>query len=146
MTKTNSNPLTDKKSIRRIDLIRIAYFFTFISTFFITESGRFVYRPFIYEHHINDFGLADAIGNLGGIIVQIYLGLAILNPPFKKALRVIALFVIGYILYEFAQPYLPKGVFDWKDVYGTFIGGFIATIWLVLLPRIIKPNKIILEF
>ncbi len=143
---SQSNPLTDKKSIRRIDLIRIAYFISAISAFLITEAGRFVYRPFIYEHNINDFGLADAMGNLGGVIVQIYLGLAILNPPLKKALRVIALFVIGYILYEFAQPYLPKGVFDWKDVFGTLIGGLLAIVWLVLLPRIVKQNRVVFEF
>ncbi len=143
---SNSNPFTDKKSFRRIDLIRIAYLISAISAFFITETGRFVYRPFIYEHNINDFGLADAIGNLGGIVTQIFLGLAILNPPLKKALRVIALFVIGYILYEFAQPYLPKGVFDWKDVYGTLIGGVLAVIWLFIIPRIIKPNRAVIEF
>jgi hypothetical protein len=141
-----SNFIIDKNTIRKVDLFRITYFITFISAFLITETGRFLYRPFIYDHNINDFGLADAMGNLGGVIVQIYLGLAILNPPFKKALRVIALFVIGYILYEFAQPYLPKGVFDWKDVYGTLIGGFIALIWLFIIPLIIKPNKVVFTF
>ncbi len=143
---SQSNPLTDKKSIRRIDLIRIAYFISTLSAFFITETGRFIYRPFIYEHNINDFGLADSIGNLGGIIAQIYLGLTILNPPLKKALRIILLFVTGYIIYEFAQPYLPKGVFDWKDVYATLIGGAIAVIWLLVIPRIIKPNRTVIEF
>lgn len=140
------NFIIDKDTIRKVDLFRITYFITFISAFLITETGRFLYRPFIYDHNINDFGLADAMGNLGGVIVQIYLGLAILNPPFKKALRVIALFVIGYILYEFAQTFLPKGVFDWKDVYGTLIGGFIALIWLFIIPLIIKPNKVVFTF
>ena len=29
----------------------------FMLSFGITEIGRFIYRPFIYENNINDFGI-----------------------------------------------------------------------------------------
>jgi hypothetical protein len=82
------------------------------------------------------------MGNLGGIIVQLFLGLAILNSSKTKGIRIIVFFMAGYILYEAIQPLLPKGVFDWKDVYGTLIGGVIGLLMFLLLQKLIKRNKI----
>ena len=113
--------------------------------FFLTEIGRNIYRPFIYSNNIDDYGIADSIGNLGGIIVQIFFMLAILNSTRKKIIRVIGFIVIGYILYEILQPFLPRGVFDWKDIYGTLIGGVISLIVLLLIKKIVN-NKVIYEF
>jgi hypothetical protein len=95
-----------------------------------TEFGRFIYRPYVWQNNLNDLGLADCIGNLGGVGVQIFLGLAVLNTTRKQSYRMAAFFALGYILYEFAQPYLPKGVFDWKDVLGTLIG-FLASVLVI---------------
>ena len=115
MNKSN-NFFTDSESFRTIDTLRIVYLITSMIAFILTELGRFIYRPFIYENGINDFGLADSVGNWGGIMVQIFFGLAILNSPFKKGFRLIGLFVVGYIIYEILQPILPRGTFDWNDV------------------------------
>ena len=143
MNKSNpGNFFTDKLSIRTIDTYRIIYALIAIISFIITEIGRKLYRPFIYEKSIDDFGLADSIGNLGGIVVQIFFMLAILNSPKKKTFNLIGFVVVGYIIYEVAQPYLPKGVFDWKDVYGTFIGGLISLSILLIIHNSVK-NKII---
>lgn len=144
--KSQNNFFLDKEKIRTIDTIRIIYFVIFLISFGLTEIGRFIYRPFIYENNLSDFGLADSMGNLGGIIVQIFFGLALINSTKKKGLRIISFFVIGYILYEVIQPILPKGVFDWKDIYGTIIGGLIGMLMFLLIHKIIKPNKIIIRF
>ena len=141
MAKSN-NFFTDKKSIKTVDLFRIIYLIVAVFAFFITEAGRNIYRPFIYENGINDFGIADSIGNSGGIVVQIFFMLAILNSPKKKVFRVIGFITIGYIIYEILQPYLPRGVFDWKDIYGTFIGGVISIIIFFLINKIVE-NKVI---
>ena len=141
-----SNFFLDKEKLRTIDTLRITYFVIALFSFGLTELGRFVYRPFIYENNINDFGIADSMGNLGGIIVQIFFGLALFNSTKKKGLRLIAFFMVGYILYESLQPILPKGVFDWRDVYGTFIGGLIGTIMFLLLNKFNKKNYIIHRF
>jgi hypothetical protein len=133
---------TDREAFRTIDLFRLLYAVTAVVAFLLTEAGRNVYRPYIYEHGINDLGIADSMGNLGGIVVQIFFSLAILNSQKKKAFNVIGFLVAGYILYEIVQPYLPKGVFDWKDIYGTIIGGAISVAYLLLLLMIVKENQV----
>lgn len=86
------------------------------------------------------------MGNLGGIIVQIFFGLFIINPSKKKGLRLITFFSLGYILYEIAQLVLPKGVFDWLDIYGTFVGGVIGLLLFLLIHKVIRENKIFYRF
>ena len=139
------NFFTDADAVRTIDSRRILFLLVAIAFFIITEAGRFVYRPYIYSNKINDFGLADSIGNLGGIVVQIFFMFFVLNSPFKKGIRIIGFLVIGYIVYEIAQPYLPRGVFDWKDVYGTVIGGAISFL-LFRSIHALKNNRIIHKF
>ena len=137
---------TDKEHLRTIDVRRIVYFVTFVFSFIMTEIGRFYYRPYIYENNINDLGIADSIGNLGGIVVQIFFGLALVNSSKKKGFRVIAFFVVGYILYEIIQPILPKGVFDWLDIYGTVLGGIIGLLLYLLIHVLTKRNKVLYKF
>lgn len=144
--KLKDNFFLDTEKIRTIDTFRIIYFVTFLISFGLTEIGRFIYRPFIYENNIKDFGIADSMGNLGGIIVQLFFGLTIFNSTRIKGVRLIVFFVLGYILYEIAQPVLPKGVFDWKDIYGTIIGGLLGLLLFLLLHKVIKTNKIIYRF
>ena len=141
----HNNFFTNKAAIKTIDSFRVIYFVIAVLFFFLTEIGRNIYRPYIYSNNIDDYGIADSIGNSGGIIVQIFFMLAILNSPRKKVFRVIGFVVIGYILYEILQPYLPRGVFDWKDIYGTIIGGVISLFILFFIKKIVK-NKVIYVF
>ncbi len=136
----------DEENLKTIDTRRIVYFVMFLISFGFTEIGRFLYRPFIYENKIDDFGIADSIGNSGGIIVQIFLGLAVLNSAKEKGIRLILFFTVGYIIYEILQPFLPKGVFDIQDIYGTLIGGLIGLFMFLLIQKAIKQNKIIYRF
>ena len=143
---SRNNYFLEKEKIRSIDTFRIIYFVIFLFFFGLTEIGRYIYRPFISENNINDYGIADSMGNLGGIIVQIFFGLTIFNSAKIKGLRLIYFFIIGYILYEIAQLFLPKGVFDWKDIYGTVIGGLLGLILFLLLHKVVKWNKIFYKF
>jgi glycopeptide antibiotics resistance protein len=143
---TERNFFIDKERIRTIDTFRVTYFLLSLFFFLIKEIGRNIYRPFIYENHIDDFGIADSIGNLGGILVQIFFGLAIFNSQLIKSIRLITFFILGYVLYEIIQPILPRGVFDWRDIYGTLIGGIIAVLLVILLHKVIKKNRIIFKF
>ena len=127
------NYFIDTERLKKFDTLRLTYFVTFLLSFALTEIGRYIYRPYIYENNINDFGLADSMGNLGGIVVQIFFGLSILNPLRKKGIRLISFFTIGYIVYEVLQLYLPKGTFDWIDIYGTVIGGVFSLLLFLLI-------------
>ncbi len=142
----SGNYFFDREKFRTIDTLRVMYFIVFLLSFAITEIGRSFYRPYIYSNNIQDFGIADSIGNLGGIVVQIFFGLTILNPNREKGIRIIVFFVLGYILYEIIQPYLPKGVFDWKDIIGTIIGGMVGFLIFSTLHRSVKKNRIIYKF
>jgi len=139
------NFFSSEEQIKTIDILRIIYFITFLSSFVLTEFGREIYRPFIYNNNINDLGIADSIGNLSGIIAQIFFMLAILNSTKKKGVRLIVFIVFGYVLYEIVQPILPRGTFDWLDIYGTIIGGLISLIIFLLINQF-KHNKIYLAF
>jgi len=144
--KVQDNFFVDIEKIRTIDTFRIVYFVTFLVAFILTEIGRYVYRPFIYENTINDYGIADSMGNSGGIIVQLFFGLFIFNSTRKKGIRLIFFFIIGYILYEIAQLFLPKGVFDWIDIYGTIVGGLIGFLLFIIINKVVKRNKIFHRF
>jgi hypothetical protein len=140
-----NNFFLDKEKIKVIDTFRIYYFIIGGLSFLFTEIGRYLYRPFIYENKIDDYGLADSVGNWGGIIVQVFFGLAIINPNKKKGIRLILFFTIGYVIYEILQLILPRGVFDYKDIYGTFVGGFISLLILLTLHYFCK-NKILKKY
>jgi glycopeptide antibiotics resistance protein len=133
---------TSTEQLRTVDVRRVSYAAVTVLSFAVTEIGRHVYRPFIYGNGIDDFGLADSIGNLGGIIVQIFLGLVLMNSNLKQGGKLIGFFVIGYIVYEILQPVLPKGTFDWKDIYGTVIGGILAAIVFFLIQKNLKNNRL----
>ena len=70
---------------------------------------------------------------MGVIIVQIFLTVAAMNSTKRQSYRIASLLAVGYIGYEFLQPVLPKGVFDWKDVYGTLVGlcFAFAVLWII---------------
>jgi len=131
----------DKKRILKFDSLRLVYFITFLLSFALTEIGRYIYRPYIYENNINDFGIADSMGNLGGIVVQIFFGLSFFNPGKKKGIYLITFFVVGYIVYEILQPYLPKGTFDWRDIYGTLIGAVFSLLLFLLIHALMGIKK-----
>jgi hypothetical protein len=133
---------TSLEQIKRIDSRRVIYFFAFAISFLVTEFGRHVYRPIIYRNDIQDFGLADSIGNLGGIVVQVFFGLALLNSDHRQGYRVIGFLVVGYIIYEIMQPILPKGTFDFKDVVGTLVGGLFSALVFFLIHKKHKNNRI----
>ena len=114
---------------------RLAFLLMAAASFVLTEFGRKVYRPFVRRSGIEDFGLADSIGNLGGILVQIFLMMAAVNATRRQSYRLAVLLALGFVVYEFLQPYLPRGVFDWKDVAATGMGLCIAVIAIAIVWR-----------
>ncbi len=106
--------------------LRNAYVLVFLLSFVITEIGRDIYRPYIYKNDLNDFGIADTMGNHLGAVTLVFFILAVMNATRQEALIVIATVTIGYIGYEFLQQFLPGSVVDPKDMVASIIGGILS--------------------
>ncbi|MCP4571724.1 MAG: hypothetical protein GY838_05175 [bacterium] len=132
--------MTDRSPILTWHPRRAVFLLLGAGAFAVTEFGRHVLRPLVREHGVDDLGITDSIGNGGGILVQIFLAFAVINPDRRRSFILATVFAAGYIIYEFLQPHLPKGVFDWKDVWGTIIGYVIALPVLALVWRCDKRS------
>lgn len=118
--------------------IRAIYFGLFVVLFLLTELGRRVYRPYIYRNGIDDWGLADVVGNLFGTAVSIFFNLAFSHANRVQGLRIIAFTAMGITIYELLQPVLPKGVLDWKDVISTPVSGLFSALVFVVIWRLVR--------
>lgn len=129
-----------KERFTKLSSIRLAYFLLFVFFFLLTETGREVYRPFIYRHQINDFGLADVVGNLLGTVAIIFFNLTFVHATRRQAVRIIVFVTAGVMIYELLQTVLPRGVLDWKDVWSTPIAGLFALLLVSLVWRRIPDS------
>jgi len=111
---------------------RGAYMVTFALFFILTELGRNVYRPYIYQNSIQDLGFADVVGNLLGTVAIIFFQLGLSHATRTQGFRIVAFVTVGVTVYELLQSILPRGVLDWKDVISTPIAG-LASLGLFLL-------------
>jgi hypothetical protein len=126
-----------KNRIFRLGPMRGIYFITFAFFFIITEIGREIYRPYIYQNGINDLGFADVIGNLLGTVAVIFFGLGVSHANRLQSIRG-AIFVTGGItIYELLQSILPRGVLDWKDVVSTPVAGLFSLMLIMIIWRFI---------
>ena len=130
-----------RERIFKKSALRVAYLIAFVGCFIATEIGRKVYRPFIYRNHIDDWGIADSIGNSLGRLAQIFLYLGLTNATQKESYRIIAFVTVGYIVYEIVQPILPRGTFDMKDVIATVVAGLLATVLVTIMHQFFPERK-----
>ena len=130
-----------REQILELRPARLAMLLVAALAFGVTEFGRFVGRPYVRQTGIDDYGLTDSVGNLGGIVVQIFAVLAVCNPTRVHGYCMAAFMAVGYVAYEFAQPYLPKGTFDWNDVIGTGIGLCLSVPIIWLIWRFLPPRE-----
>ncbi len=121
--------------------VRCVFLLVAAVVFAVTEFGRYVCRPYVRNHDLNDFGLTDSIGNLGGMVVLIFFALALVNATREQSFRLASYLSLILVVYEFLQPFLPKGVFDWNDVYGTVIGYLVSLLILSVIWRLIAWTK-----
>lgn len=139
------NYFFSKERFTRLSSIRLAYFLLFVFFFLLTETGREIYRPFIYGNQINDFGLADVVGNLLGTVAIIFFNLTIAHATRMQSVRIVIFVTAGVMIYELLQPVLPRGVLDWKDVWSTPIAGIFALLLVSLVWRRIPDTSAVTD-
>jgi len=127
-----------KDRIFKFGPIRGIYFVTFAVFFIITEIGREIYRPYVYQNGKNDFGFADVIGNLLGTVAIIFFCLAVNHANRLQSIRITIFVTVGVTIYELLQSVLPKGVLDWKDVASTPVAGLFALILVLIIWRVVR--------
>jgi hypothetical protein len=125
--------------------MRVIYFITFVIFFILTEIGREIYRPYVYENGKYDLGFADVIGNLLGTVAVIFFCLGFTHATRIQSIRVIAFVTIGVTIYELLQPVLPRGIMDWKDVISTPVAGLFSLAMVLGIWRVVQdplsPNE-----
>jgi len=127
-----------KNRITKFGIMRGVYFLLFEAAFIFTEIGRKIYRPYVYQNGISDFGFADVIGNLLGTVAIIFFCLGVYHATRIQSIRIVIFITIGVVIYELLQPVLPRGVLDWKDVFSTFAAGLFSLTIVLIIWRVIK--------
>lgn len=94
--------------------------------------ARPIYRPYIYLHQINDFHIADTLGNSLGTIATIFIFLGLIGKTETQHLFLTKTITISLILYEVIHPILGKPM-DFWDVIATFLtGGFCWWVYRII--------------
>lgn len=81
-------------------------------------------RPYWIKNHVNTYTVADWLPNLLAPIILV-LTYTLLKDITDKAVLLKSTFslVIGLIIYEIMQLFMPSRTFDHKDIIASIIGG-----------------------
>lgn len=81
----------------------------------------FTYRPYIYTNHINDWHLADSIGNIVAVPAAAFLFYAMQKTIRQTKLAVLIMDFFAWCLYELVF----SMTFDWWDILASLLMCFI---------------------
>jgi hypothetical protein len=97
-----------------------------ISALLIYEFvGRPIYRPYIYNNKINDFHIADTLGNTFGTLPTIFFLIAIFSNDTTKGNHLIKLGTFSVVVFELVHPLLGKPIDIW-DIIATILAGIVS--------------------
>lgn len=105
-----------------------------IALLFYEFVARPYYRPYIYKNNINDFHIADTLGNSLGTIATIFGFLFLLGGEKKRDQFLLKTVTISVVVYEVAHPLLGKPIDRW-DVAATILTGGLCIILYSFLDR-----------
>lgn len=86
------------------------------------EVARAYYRPFIYANGLNDFHIADTLGNSLGTVATVSVFTSIFGTDYASEVFIIRTVTISVFLYELAHPLLGKPTDPWDMVATIFAG------------------------
>lgn len=88
-----------------------------------------IYRPWIYNNNIDDFGVAGSAVSFLGAITAVFF-LLYTHDTDEHYYRNIFFTCLGCIIYEYLQPFLGLGYFDTNDIVGIILGIFVSLLIL----------------
>ena len=93
-----------------------------LSAVLLYEVARALYRPFIRSHAIDDFHVADTLGNSLGTVATVFVFVSLIGRNFQAGIFVLRTVTISVLVYEFAHPLLGKSIDPW-DLLATLLAG-----------------------
>lgn len=96
--------------------------------------ARPIYRPYIYKNEINDFHLADTIGNSLGTIATIFVLIGFIGQGRTQHFFLIKIITMSVAFYEIAHPLLGKSMDLWDIVATILTGGLCYVLYKALHP------------
>ena len=115
-------------------------FFVALCAFSLTELGRSFYRPYIYQNHIDDYFIADTLGNSFGTVTAIFMIITLSGSGTHRDWKIVFIIIGGLFVYELIN-LTGKVSIDVNDMIATMVFGFIsALIYLVILRK--YDNKV----
>jgi len=106
-----------------------------ISAWFVTEMARSFYRPYIYANDINDWVIADTIGNSLGTVTAVFMILTMSGRGTSWDWRLVGMVIAGLIGYEMLN-LADDHPFDVNDVLATLLfGGISILVYARILAR-----------
>jgi hypothetical protein len=96
-----------------------------ITAYFLTEMARSFYRPYIYAHGIDDWLIADTIGNSLGTVTAIFMILTMAGRGSARDWWLVGLVLAGLIAYELLNPFSNRAL-DVHDIYATVVFGALS--------------------
>ena len=101
---------------------RLFFLLGAILCFLIGVLLTYFYRPYIYANHINDWHLADTIGNIVAVSAVAFLFYAAQKTVRYTKLTVLTLDFLVWCLYEAFFSL----TFDWRDILASLIMCFVT--------------------
>jgi hypothetical protein len=120
----------------RLTKDRVIFFAIGLSAVLIYDFiARPIYRPYIYRNGINDYHLADTIGNTLGTVATIFVFLGVFGQTRSQHLFLIKIITVSVVVYELAHPLLGKPIDPW-DVLATVVTGALCLgLYSIIQPR-----------
>lgn len=96
-----------------------------IAAYFLTEMARSFYRPYIYANEINDWVIADTIGNSVGTVTAVFMILTMAGRGTSWDWRLVGMVIFGLLGYEVLN-LVNERPFDINDFLATILFGVIS--------------------
>lgn len=107
-----------------------------ISAFFLTEMGRSFYRPYIYANDIDDWVIADTLGNSLGTMTAIFMIITLSGRGTHWDWRLVGMVILGLLGFEMLN-LTGNHELDTNDLIATIFFGALSAI---IYARILKKS------
>ena len=101
---------------------RIVNWVVGLTALLVCEAARSYYRPYIYANAIDDFHIADTLGNSFGTVAAVFVIISLLGRQKSHDLFLLHTVVISALVFEIASPLLGKPIDPW-DLVATILAG-----------------------